>query len=305
MLRYFNETTIAAIAIAGCLGFGVYTILAIYGPAGINSQTSRMMMGTGGMGLMAQPVGNYPVPVASKMFTNDTAFIKRFNTPPYILDMAQVPREVTAQRPTLFVFNLFDSANNVWLWHSDMRFVVTGPDGQPQLVLPNLHGHGSMIQLEYVFPTAGIYNVDIIFGQQTGSPNYMIQPKVIKEVNFDVTVMPKAATIPLPTGTHLKDIAVAVQSWKYTPNVISVNKGDLVRLHFTTAQDEVELYNGHGFGIEGYNVNVFLTKGTQQTVQFLADKAGTFTFRCTSFCSAPEAAINDHFNMVGKLIVHA
>jgi heme/copper-type cytochrome/quinol oxidase subunit 2 len=162
-----------------------------------------------------------------------------------------------------------------------------------------------MIQLEYVFPTAGIYNVDIIFGQQTGSPNYMIQPKVIKEVNFDVTVMPKAATIPLPTGTHLKDIAVAVQSWKYTPNVISVNKGDLVRLHFTTAQDEVELYNGHGFGIEGYNVNVFLTKGTQQTVQFLADKAGTFTFRCTSFCSAPEAAINDHFNMVGKLIVHA
>ena len=305
MLRYFNETTIAAIAIAGCLGFGVYTVLAIYEPAGINSQTSRMMMGTGGMGLMAQPVGNYPVPVASKMFTNDTAFIKRFNTPPYILDMAQVPREVTAQRPTLFVFNLFDSANNVWLWHSDMRFVVTGPDGQPQLVLPNLHGHGSMIQLEYVFPTAGIYNVDIIFGQQTGSPNYMIQPKVIKEVNFDVTVMPKAATIPLPTGTHLKDIAVAVQSWKYTPNVISVNKGDLVRLHFTTAQDEVELYNGHGFGIEGYNVNVFLTKGTQQTVQFLADKAGTFTFRCTSFCSAPEAAINDHFNMVGKLIVHA
>ena len=94
------------------------------------------------------------------------------------------------------------------------------------------------------------------------------------------------------------------ESWKFTPNVIVINKGDLVRLHFAIAQDEVALYNGHEFGIEGYNVNAFLLKGTQQTVEFIADKPRTFTFRCTSFCSAPEAAIENHFNMVGKLVVH-
>ena len=169
--RYLNETTFVSMAMAGLLGLGVYTILSVYGPIGSNSQSTGMRMG-----IMAQPAGNYPIPDAKRMFTNDTAFIKRFNLEPYILDMAQVPKVVTAQRPTLFVFNLFDKANNAWLWHSDMRFVVTGPDGQPQLVLPNLHGHGSMIQLEYVFPTEGIYNIDVIFGQQTGSPNFMIEP---------------------------------------------------------------------------------------------------------------------------------
>ena len=286
-------------AVAGCFGLLVATLVSISGIMNSNSNSQNA-----GMGLMAQPAGNYPIPDANRMFTNGTAFIKKFDLDPYILDMAQVPRDVTAQKPTLFVFNLFDKANNAWLWHSDMRFVVTGPDGKPQLVLPNLHGHGSMIQLEYVFPTEGIYNIDIIFGQQTGSPNFMIEPKVIREANFDVTVLPKEPTPALPTGTQVRDIPVTAESWKFTPNVISVNKGDLVRLHFTTAQDEVELYNGHGFGIEGYNVNVFLTKGTQQTVEFLADKAGTFTFRCTSFCSAPEGAIENHFNMVGKLVVH-
>jgi heme/copper-type cytochrome/quinol oxidase subunit 2 len=95
-----------------------------------------------------------------------------------------------------------------------------------------------------------------------------------------------------------------VESWKFTPNTIEVNKGDIVRLHLTTAQDEVALYIGHGFGIEKYNVNAFLIKGAEQTVEFVADKAGTFTFRCTFFCSSPEAALENHFNMVGKLIVH-
>jgi hypothetical protein len=57
-------------------------------------------------------------------------------------------------------------------------------------------------------------------------------------------------------------------------------------------------------GIEKDNVNVFFLKGTEQTVEFVADKPGNFTFRCTSFCSAPAAAIENHFNMVGKLIIH-
>jgi heme/copper-type cytochrome/quinol oxidase subunit 2 len=139
----------------------------------------------------------------------------------------------------------------------------------------------------------------------------MIEPKVIRQADLNVTVSPNNTTTqitqPISNGTSngkIKDINMKAESWRFTPNIIEVNKGDLVRLHFTTAQDEVALYNGHGFGIEGYNVNAFLLKGTQQTVEFIADKPGTFTFRCTSFCSAPEAALENHFNMVGKLIVH-
>ena len=261
--------------------------------------------------IFAQPAQDYPIPDSSRMFTNDTAFIKKFDQPPYLLDLAMVPKTPIAGKPALFVINFFQDATKTWLWHSDLRVAIMDPSGQPLAVFPNNHGHGSVIQFEYVFPKAGTYHINFIYGQQTGSPNFMIEPKVIRQANLNVTVIPGNTTQIAQTTTSngtstekVRDIAMKAESWRFTPNIIEVNRGDLVRLHFTTAQDEVALYNGHGFGIEGYNVNAFLLKGTQQTVEFIADKPGTFTFRCTSFCSAPEAALENHFNMVGKLIVH-
>jgi len=262
--------------------------------------------------VFAQPAQDYPIPDSKRMFSNDTALVKKYDLDPYILDLAIKPKMPIAMQPTLFVFNLLDKETNTWLWHSDMRIAISDSSGKPIAVFPNNHGHGSVIEFEYYFPKKDTYTVDLILGQQTGSPNFMIEPKVIREMNFTVTVdkeqqqqqQQQQVSQSNSTTGNVKDISMKVESWKFTPNVVNVNKGDLVRLHFVTAQDEVALYNGHGFGIENYNVNAFLLKGTQQTVQFIADKPGTFTFRCTSFCSAPEAAIENHFNMIGKLIVH-
>jgi heme/copper-type cytochrome/quinol oxidase subunit 2 len=255
---------------------------------------------------MAQPVGDFPIPDAMRMFTNNTSLIKRFSLDPYILDMALLPKSVVAGQSALFVLNAFHKPTMTWLWHTDYSIYVTDTKtGQKLVVFPNLHGHGGMVQFEYKFPSAGVYNVGIIFGQQTGSPNFIVEPKVIRQITFPVNVAPAQSSSPIPKGAHVKVIPIKVQSWKFTPNTIQVKKGDIVRLVFTTAQDEVELYNGHGFGIEGYNVNVFLLKGTQQTIDFVADKPGTYTFRCTSFCSSPEAALENHFNMTGKFIVQA
>jgi heme/copper-type cytochrome/quinol oxidase subunit 2 len=267
----------------------------------------------------AQPAADYPIPDAERMFTNDSAIIKKFTLDPYVLDMAQIPKQVVAGQPTLFTLNLFDKSGNVWLWHSDFHIAVRDSKGQPLAVFPNNHGHGSVIQFEYIFPKEGVYTIDIIFGQQTGSPNFIVEPHVIRKANFDVNVAPPTTTTTTQASSSttsssslsnnnnnskIKDISMKVESWKFTPNTIEVNKGDIVRLHLTTAQDDVALYIGHGFGIEKYNVNAFLIKGAEQTVEFVADKAGTYTFRCTSFCSAPEAALENHFNMIGKLIVH-
>jgi heme/copper-type cytochrome/quinol oxidase subunit 2 len=272
----------------------------------INSNTNLFQRVT------AQPAQNYPIPDSSRMFTNDTAFIKKFDLAPYVLDLAMVPKVPVEGKPALFVINLFDKKTDTWLWHSDLRVAISNASGTPLAVFPNNHGHGSVIEFEYVFPKAGNYHIDFIFGQQTGSPNFMIEPKVIRDANFTIAVNSTSPAQVSPVSSNnstvgigkVKDISIKAESWKFTPNVIEVNKGDTVRLHFTTAQDEVALYNGHGFGIEGYNVNAFLLKGTQQTVEFVADKPGTFTFRCTSFCSAPEAALENHFNMKGTLIVH-
>jgi hypothetical protein len=137
---------------------------------------------------LGQPASDYPVPDSGRMFSNDTARIEKFVADPYVLDMVQTPKQVEVGRPVLFIFNLFEKASNTRLWHDDMRFKITDPRGQTQVVLPNLHGHGSLIQIEYTFPTQGRYSVDLIIGQQTGSPNFMIEPKVIREVKYNVDV---------------------------------------------------------------------------------------------------------------------
>jgi plastocyanin len=261
----------------------------------------------------AQPAQDYPIPDSTRMFTNDTADIRKVDRDPYILDMAILPKNITVGEPAAFVFNFFAKSSNSWLWHTDLWMTISDSSGKPIAVFPNNHGHGGVIEFEYVFPKEGTYNINLIFGQQQGSPNFMIEPKVIRDLNFNLTVYPQEKLTPQQTSSQsnssatvgkIRDISIKAESWKFTPNVIEVNKGDTVRLHFATAQDEVSLYIGHGFGIEKYNVNVFLLKGTEQIVEFVADKPGDFTFRCTSFCSAPAAAIENHFNMVGKLIVH-
>jgi heme/copper-type cytochrome/quinol oxidase subunit 2 len=311
--NYFGQINLLHVATGGSMVILLMSLLSYSGALNIlqvasnNSFNPSMSIVDHSQHALGQPASDYPIPDSGRMFSNDTARIERFVADPYVLDMVQTPKQVEAGKPVLFIFNLFEKSTNTWLWHDDMRFQITDSKGHTQVVLPNLHGHGSVIQIEYTFPTQGKYSVDLIIGQQTGSPNFMIEPKVIREIKYDVDV--KEATSSANQGNsspsgHIRDISMKVESWKFTPNLIEVNKGDLVRLHFVTAQDEVELYNGHGFGIEKYGVNVFLLKGTNQTVEFIADKPGTYTFRCTSFCSSPEAAIENHFNMVGTLVVN-
>jgi nitrous-oxide reductase len=51
----------------------------------------------------------------------------------------------------------------------------------------------------------------------------------------------------------------------------------------------------HGFCIGGYNINLSLEPGEYQEFTFTADKAGTYPFYCTEFCSAL------HLEMMGYL----
>jgi cytochrome c oxidase subunit 2 len=250
------------------------------------------------------------IPDASRMFTPDHAEILQAGSDRYVVDLAQTPKNIVAGEPATFVLNLF-SEDGQWLWHSDFKVTISKTDGGETLVMPNMHGHGSMAQFTYVFPSSGQYEINVISGQQVDSPNY-ISPKVVREEQFIVNVLEPTTSTTSTSGNNtaatqaaeVKEIPLQAASWAFTPTEIRVNQGDIVRLLITTAQDEVALYNGHGFGIDGYNVNAFLVKGTTQVVEFKADKAGEFIFRCTSFCVHGEGVDpNNHFNMVGKLIV--
>ena len=253
-----------------------------------------------------------PIPDGKRMFTTDGAEIVGASSDTLKVEMVHTPKELVAGEPATFIINLF-SSNGTWLWHTDYKVtIVKESNGEEVLAMPNIHGHGSMAQFTYTFPDVGKYEINVISGQQVGSPNYS-GPKSISETRFTVSVgQPETSeikssasskSISNTTASTVKEIPITVSSWSFSPYTIEVNKGDLVRLVFTTTQDEIPLYNGDGFGIEGYNINVFLVKGTTQTVEFEADKAGTFVFRCTSFCVA-DAPEDYHFNMTGTLVVN-
>ena len=80
-----------------------------------------------------------------------------------------------------------------------------------------------------------------------------------------------------------------------TPEIIEVEEGDTVALHFTNverAEDET-----HGFAINNFNVNLSVEPGKTVSYTFKADKPGVYPYYCTEFCSAL------HLEMQGYLLV--
>ncbi|MBI2875015.1 MAG: cupredoxin domain-containing protein, partial [Firmicutes bacterium] len=75
-----------------------------------------------------------------------------------------------------------------------------------------------------------------------------------------------------------RDITIEAKRFNYSPGVITVNKGDLVRLHLLSTDVS------HGFYLDGYELNVHLEKDQEKVVEFIADKPGRFSFRCSVTC---------------------
>lgn len=78
---------------------------------------------------------------------------------------------------------------------------------------------------------------------------------------------------------------------QYSPAVLKVNRGDMVSIDLV-ATDVV-----HGLAIDGYNLEVTAEPGKTAHLDFMADREGTFRFRCTVTCG------NLHPFMVGKIEV--
>ncbi len=81
----------------------------------------------------------------------------------------------------------------------------------------------------------------------------------------------------------------------FTPDILRVKKGDHVVLHVTSIEQTADAT--HGFAIPGYNLQASLDPGEVVTLEFDADKAGSFAFYCTEFCSAL------HLEMQGWLLI--
>lgn len=89
-----------------------------------------------------------------------------------------------------------------------------------------------------------------------------------------------------------KEIKVSAKEFGFTPDQITVKKGDVVKLTFTN-----DGAFSHDFVIEALGVRTnTIAAGESQTITFTPDKAGTFTFICT---------VDGHKNlgMEGQIVV--
>ncbi|MFA5393359.1 MAG: cupredoxin domain-containing protein [Candidatus Ratteibacteria bacterium] len=91
--------------------------------------------------------------------------------------------------------------------------------------------------------------------------------------------------------SRIKEFNVVAKKYAFVPAEIRVKQNDIVRINFTS--EDV----AHGLTIKEYGINVPVNKGETKKIEFLADKKGTFVFRCSVFCGF------GHSGMTGKLIV--
>lgn len=81
------------------------------------------------------------------------------------------------------------------------------------------------------------------------------------------------------------------RQFAYSPSELKVSTGDTVTIQLVST-DVV-----HGLYVDGYDISVEADPGQTQTLTFVADKPGSFRFRCNVSCGAM------HPFMIGKLTV--
>jgi len=92
-----------------------------------------------------------------------------------------------------------------------------------------------------------------------------------------------------------KEFDIVSKSWEFSPDTITVNKGDKVILNIENLDDGSG--TGHGITIPNFGVSKSFRKGESVTIEFVANKKGTFPFFCSVYCGS------GHGDMKGRLIV--
>jgi heme/copper-type cytochrome/quinol oxidase subunit 2 len=120
----------------------------------------------------------------------------------------------------------------------------------------------------------------------------MNRPKLLTLLPF-VALALLVWLVPLPVSTSpvTHELTMAADQFSFDPPVLRVNQGDRVRLTLE-ATDVV-----HGFYLDAYGLETRVEPGLPQQIEFVADQAGKFRYRCSVSCGSL------HPFMIGELVV--
>ena len=180
-------------------------------------------------------------------------------------------------------------------WSLD-RFRPVGPFFPRNFQL--IDNTGDKMQLLYDMP----------IGQAEPHYSQVIDAALVKpwtvypSVGFEPTQMaedPKAPKTIAPSDTGVHDmgdhyqVRMAVVRSHFQPDVVQVPAGSRVVWRLTNIERAENAM--HGFALPGYNISVSSEPGSEQVMEFVADKPGVYPYYCTDFCSALHLEIMGYF----------
>ena len=181
-------------------------------------------------------------------------------------------------------------------WALD-RFAPVGPLVPQNFQLVDIAASGDTMKVIYDMPIG------------MGEPHYaqMIKADKLKpwKVYPEIGWSPETQSVRLDAAQEGKeriersgntvDVYMTAIRSHFKPEHIEVNQGDHIRWHITNIERAYDAT--HGFAVPGYNINLSLEPGEAQVIEFVADRAGTYPFYCSEFCSAL------HLEMMGYFLV--
>lgn len=93
------------------------------------------------------------------------------------------------------------------------------------------------------------------------------------------------------TTPSVKEFDVTARQFEFDPSTITVNEGDTVKLNVTSEDTP------HGISIAAFGVSQTLSPNSTKTIEFVADKAGTYPIVCSVVCGS------GHSSMKATLVV--
>lgn len=179
-------------------------------------------------------------------------------------------------------------------WSLD-RFRSTGPHHTVNLQLIDISQPDKMQLLRDVpIPDGEPHYCQMI-------PAEKVKPVKVYPMGWNPITWSKDPKATLPgkhrVERHGKTVEVftTVMRSNIKPDRVEVNEGDTVIWHITNIERAENA--SHGWAIPYFNVSLDLSPGQTEHVTIQADKAGTYPYYCTEFCSAL------HLEMFGYLLV--
>jgi len=127
---------------------------------------------------------------------------------------------------------------------------------------------------------------DGVYGFPDEDKPVLLEGKVaVKPIEF----IQQETTTTAPAGKTQEFKITIEHNDGYSPNKISVNKGDTVKILAISDQP----FHEHGITIDAYNINVKVLKNSfssPDVIEFIADKTGTFEMYCKTCETGPLGA---------------